>query len=223
MNIFKGFSIKRISRVVAMPRIVETVTAHEVHEYVKTIPVRNKGIAESVEKQKVNAATTKLSIEEIGFNNTKEVLEISKLSKEKKRAMEYVEACQSLLDAFPWSIYLLKKDITEICDKYDLWHGDASAFIDSIPVKNMMEINNRGKKLMKYFDCDSHNLEYSVIAPQKMFTIDKDHEAKGRRIKKKVITVDPIVLVKFPFMQDYSEYVVISMWGPEAELPEVKR
>jgi hypothetical protein len=226
------------------------ISAEKVHAYIRQIPVRNKLVADEVGRQRLSAPKTREVMEDIGFENVKEVVEARELKKEQNAASEFVEIYQYLLDLFPWGIYLTNEDVEAITEKYDLFHGDSDLYIGEMPKKNMIQMKNRHNAIFAQFkrviekyegremarEHIAKYIEYSVIAPREKFSTEEDEvETEGRRLKKRVAVQDPIVLLKVKrelggrdeegelIFEKLNGYVVVSMWGPEADLPEVKR
>lgn len=180
----------------------------------------------------------------LGFTGTQRVKDHEGAMIAKK---EQEELMQTLLDykvRYPLYQFLDEKSLRELCRKYTLVYAPAQYFLGEIPEENLRDleafevkdpmyrfvIQNSYRDEIIYSSIEkayegqgknkkevkSELVGFDVVATEDMFELppDLEFDVQNHGVRAKV--KDPLVLQRVP-----KGFLIITAWGPEAELPEV--
>jgi len=174
----------------------------------------------------------------LGFTGTKRVQEHNQAMAEKEARETLMRRINDYRVKYPTCQFLDEASLIDLCEKYGLGYAPAEYFNQDIPEKNLRELeafelkssedymyitehkDYQGRTSRSYVTQNKaprHNVQragFEVVATKDMFNIPSDQEWHGSTIRERV--KDPIVLQRVPL-----GFLIVTAWGPEAELPEV--
>lgn len=219
---------------------VSTVTIEEIHEDFKgTVDRLLEEAKEIINKPKDKKAERYANL---GFGNAPGVKEHNTQAWEQEQRKVLLDKINEYKVKYPTCQFLDDKSLDELCNKYALVYTSAEYFNQEIPEENLKDVeafklkaedkiyrfvdarNAMGQVIYAYTETaaqseahypNSEEAGFEVVATKDMFDIPSHMEFSGSKLQPKIVN-DPIVLKRVPL-----GFLIITAWGPEAELPEV--
>ena len=179
----------------------------------------------------------------LGFKNAPGVQEEETARREREAKEVLLNKINDYRVRYPRCQFIDNESLDALCKKYGLVYASAEYFNQEIPEENLKEIEafelDDGDKMYEYtaihttghsltvsnkedlpewdnFQTETSevNTGFEVVATKDMFDVPSDQEFYGSTLR--AVVNDPIVLKRVPL-----GFLIITAWGPEAELPEV--
>jgi hypothetical protein len=173
----------------------------------------------------------------LGFRGIARVKEHDAAKEAKEEREELMRIINDYKVRYPTCQFLDNDSLEELCKKYGLVYAPAEYFNQEIPEENLRELEafklDKKDKLHESwfikiqektvytekeasgFKMVTHtpgNNGFEVVATRDMFDVPSRFEFHGSTLRVK----DPLVLKRVP-----RGFLIVTAWGPEAELPEV--
>jgi len=208
-----------------LPRFVDQdEEVRKLQLYVDQLPAKTVQDAHATINT-INSIDVPTGIEDITmipriFPKSETVMEGRDLGRVKGACEEYLKRSTYYSDKYPGMIFLVKRDVQDICKKYNLVFGPAKHYIDKVPPNNQKAIidfeRSRDKDDIRTHGAGSLADDYWLIAPRKEFDKWLDEDKETGELKAPPVALDPIVCAGVP-----GGFLVVTKWGPEADIPEV--
>lgn len=153
------------------------------------------------------------SLKNMGFTSVESVKEYEERKKARAYAKDVAEKVEYFRKHYPQYKFITREQVRDICKKYGLVFGPTECFIGEIPDKNKLEI---AKFKLREADKGWDEGNYKIVATEKEFDM-KDSYRLENGWELKPLPKDPIVLAPVS-----GGYLVVSKWGKEENLPELK-
>lgn len=162
------------------------------------------------EEQKKMEDSVYGALKDFGFKRSQAVVEHESMAKAQKMAQQVAEKVTYYLAKYPDNKFITREQVKDICKKYGLAFGKTEWFTGDIPDKNKLDIAR-----FKLDEKDANGKDYMIVATKDEF------DTQGRTLKNgwelKELPKDPIVLAPV-----HGGYLIVTVWGPEADIDEVK-
>ena len=179
----------------------------------------------------------------LGFKKIKRVVENEQARIDREFNEKRMQTVMDYRVKYPSNQFLFNEDLNKLCEKYGLVHASSEYFNQDIPVKNLEDIEkfelkeddvaegqvrargaSGGEYMTKevadaagyvYEEVTKGNDGFEVVATRDMFDVPSGKVWEGNTLVE-APKYDPIVLKKVQ-----GGFLIVTMWGPEAEFPEV--
>jgi hypothetical protein len=156
-------------------------------------------------------------LKSLGFRHQSCIKDLENKERLRKKAKVTLEEIKKYSNMFPNHIYIQTRALVKILSKYGLYIANLGDYIGEIPRKNIYEL----QEFQKLYE----NTVFSYVDNLRIFATKKDLSPGLKfddttREAYRPIEHDPIIALKLG--GDYSDYgyVIITKWGPEAEIEE---
>lgn len=177
----------------------------------------------------------------LGFGGITRVKEHDQAHKEKAEREKLLHLINDYKVKYPLCQFIDSSSLEELCKKYGLVYAPAEYFNQEIPEENLKEIEafklKKEDHVKQYWTFRTVNelrtvyteketdgmwgvirhqnsAGFNVVATKDMFDVPQGFKFSGSTLRAQV--KDPIVLMLVP-----KGFLIVTAWGPEAELPEL--
>lgn len=199
-------SIRNLVVEVNLKKVTVEDIHHDFYGAGETLLAEAKQILQNASDKEFNSKVTRLKA--LGFTKAAEVRAHENAKALREESIKIMNRLCELKQDYPLTRFISHSDVNQLCDKYNLVLGPASAYTGTIPEDNLREIE---KSLpLKQKDINPNYSKLCIVAPPS----DMDTNRSRREL---FFIPDPIVLepVKGGF------YRILTAWGPEAKDPAV--
>lgn len=163
---------------------------------------------------------TKL-LKEIGFKNTKEVVETDRKIKTKTIAGNTVNLINEYKFHYPNQKFITKEMVDQICEKYSLVCGEIGLYKGFVPLTNLKQIKNfklkeihfnYGIRNTGFFSSFLGESGYILKSRAEFLNQEKEkYESTQRRLEQEQLNKKYQIRLPIDFVTDYGQYKIVDL------------